>query len=65
MHGQVKLAGEFYSLKAVLGVPLTLQRNGWDVAAHTPLTDLELARVKEVARGISEEYSAILSSRNN
>ena len=60
MHGQTKLAGEFYGLEGVLGVPLNLQRSGWSVATHAPLTDLELDRVREVARGVADEYSSFL-----
>jgi malate dehydrogenase len=52
IHGQILLHGEFLTLNGVCGVPIDLNREGWQVAQLDTLTADERVQIKRAARSI-------------
>jgi malate dehydrogenase len=61
IHGQVLLQGEFLNLNGVCGVPLSLNREGWQVAQLETLTADEQVQIRRAARSIDGYLSSVCS----
>jgi malate dehydrogenase len=59
VHGQVLLHGEFLGLNGVCGVPLNLNRDGWQVAQFDALTAEEQVQIRCAAHSINEYLSGV------
>jgi malate dehydrogenase len=61
IHGQVLLHGEFLNLKGVCGVPLNVDREGWQVTQLETLTADEQVQIRRAARSIDDYLSSVCS----
>jgi hypothetical protein len=61
IHGQILLHGEFLTLKRVRGVPLDLNREGWQVAQLDTLTADERVQIRRAARSIDYYLGSVYS----
>jgi malate/lactate dehydrogenase len=62
-HGQVLLHGEFLNLHGVCGVPLNVNRGGWQVAQLDTLTADEEVQIRRAARSIDCYLTSVYSDR--
>ncbi|WP_263418004.1 malate dehydrogenase [Terriglobus albidus] len=59
IHGQVLLRGEFLGLNGICGVPLNVNRDGWQAAQLDTLTDEEQVQIRGAARSIGDYLKTI------
>jgi len=61
IHGQVLLQGEFLNLDGVCGVPLHVNRDGWQVAQLDSLTADDQVQIRRAARSIDCYLNSVCS----
>jgi len=59
IHGQVFLQSEFLNLNGVCGVPLMVNRDGWQIATLDALTADDHVHIERAARSISCYLSSV------
>jgi malate dehydrogenase len=52
VHGQVQLAGQFYDIYGVCGVPLEVRLHGWQVSSQLQPTATEIVQLRAAAEAI-------------
>jgi malate dehydrogenase len=64
VYGQVQLEGEFLGLYGTCGIPVTLNRDGWQADSLDGLTPLEEDLLLDSAASIRDFLSAVLGSES-
>jgi hypothetical protein len=61
LHGQVLLSGQFSAIHGVCGVPLDVNRNGWQIGKIAIDTDDDRSQLRLAAASIAEYLAGVRS----